>query len=144
MRIIWGHTHRRWWHPRVPQWYPPNPAISGVPPRKAPVHVRKVLILRTFRPSCTKIVWYFGGIYRHVFRGYRWKNSIFPPLYPTTSKPYFVTPLSEKCNPTFVTPPVTPLLKSTRQSEDFHFAPPLPYHTRSHLLRQPKSAPYSR
>ena len=139
-----GNAHRRWWLPCVPRWYPPNPAIPGVPPRKAPAHVRKALILRTFCPACAKIVWYFGGIYRHVFRGYRWKNSILPPLYPTPPKPYFVTPLSEKCNPTFVTPPVTPLLKSTLQSEDFHFAPPLPYHTTSRLSHQPKSAPYSR
>ena len=51
--------------------YPPNPAIPGVPPQKVPAHVRKVLILRTFCPSCAKTVWYFGGIYRHFFRGYR-------------------------------------------------------------------------
>lgn len=98
MRIIWGHAHRRWWHPCVPCWYPPNPAIPNVPPQKAALHARKALILRTFCPSVTKIVWFFGGIYRHVFRGYRWKNSIFPPLYPTHPKPYFEYPVTPEVN----------------------------------------------
>lgn len=33
---------------------------------------------------------------------------------------------------------------STYQSDDYYFAPPLPYHTTSCLSRQPQSAPYSR
>lgn len=124
--------------------HPPESPFQVFPPENPRPKVPKAPVLQGFRLILLKKLWYFGGIYPPFFRGYRRKNRIFTPSYPTPPKPCFVTPLSEKCNPTFVTPPVTPLLKSTLQSEDFHFAPPLPYHTTSRLSHQPKSAPYSR
>lgn len=124
MHIIWENPNPSRWPPCVPRWYPPNPAISDVPPRKTSAHVRKVLILRTFCPSCTKIVWYFGGIYRHVFRGYRWKNSIFPPLYPTPPKPYFVRPVTHSLSVHFVLPVVLPHQNSRTEAKIFTLASP--------------------
>lgn len=131
-----GHAHRRWWLSCVPRWYPPNPTIPGVPPWKALAHVRKVLILRTFCPSCAKIVWYFGGIYRHVFRGYRWNKRYFPPLYPTPPKPYFVRPPTRLLSVHFVRPPVRPpSKKSTLHSEDFTLPSPTLLHDKQPIIQ---------
>ena len=50
---------------------PLNPSFRVFPPPNTPLFIRKALILRIFIPYRVKIRWYFGGIYRHVFRGYR-------------------------------------------------------------------------
>lgn len=58
--------------------------------RKAPVYA-------AFLRLVSKKRWHLGGIYRLVFRDYRKKNGMLPPLYRTPSKPTFVRPVHNFC-----------------------------------------------
>ena len=50
---------------------PSESRYFGCPPQKSTMHICKALILWDFCLLNAEIVWYFGGIYRHIFRGYR-------------------------------------------------------------------------
>lgn len=123
--------------------YPPNTTIPRPPPQKAASPVRKALILRTFCPSGTKIGRHFGGIYRLIFRVYRWKNGIFPPLYPIPHNPILSVHLRAYCPSTlsFQLSFHTEIHAPKRRSSLWPL--PLPYYTTNLLFCQPKSAPYS-
>ena len=57
----------------------------------------KSAVYERFTASTPKNQWLLGGIYRHVFRGYRRKNGIFTPSLSHTPKPCFVRPVHKFC-----------------------------------------------